>query len=140
MFCKFCKKNIKDQKYESPKKKCCAHQTDSTPKPTTYVTGGVASAAVGGVAAPTVISAVGFGSLGPVAGTTAAAWQASIGNAAAGGLFATLQSAGMGGAAALGAVVGISAVGAGVIGLGGVGIYHLFKKLTRKNDEQKEFE
>lgn len=139
MFCKFCKKNIKDEEYESHEKICSAHQTDFTPKPTTYIAGGIASAAIGGIAAPTVISAAGFGSLGPAAGTAAAAWQASIGNVAAGSLFATLQSAGMGGAAALGAVVGVSIVSAGVIGLGGIGIYHLIKKLTRKSHDQKEF-
>ena len=137
MLCKFCKKEIKDEEYESHQKICQVHQPDSAPTTTTYITGGVASATIGGVAAPTVIAATGFGTLGPIAGTTAAAWQASVGNVAAGGLFATLQSAGMGGAAALGAVVGISAIGAGLVGLGGIGIYHLIKKLTRKNNEHK---
>ncbi|ORY68697.1 uncharacterized protein BCR38DRAFT_482188 [Pseudomassariella vexata] len=46
------------------------------------------------------VGLLGFGGLGPVAGTFAAMAQAGIGNVAAGSLFATLQSAGMGGAGA----------------------------------------
>ncbi|KAF8535287.1 hypothetical protein BDD12DRAFT_856099 [Trichophaea hybrida] len=42
-----------------------------------------------------LLALTGFGTLGPVAGSLAAAWQASIGNVAAGSLFATLQSCGM---------------------------------------------
>ena len=34
---------------------------------------------------------VGFGALGPVGGTWAAAWQASMGNVAAGSIFAVIQ-------------------------------------------------
>lgn len=41
------------------------------------------------------LSVVGFGALGPVAGSFAAAWQAMIGNVAAGSLFAILQSMAM---------------------------------------------
>ncbi|KAI5302629.1 hypothetical protein KEM56_000504 [Ascosphaera pollenicola] len=46
-------------------------------------------------AATTVLGAVGFGAAGPVAGTVAAAWQASIGNVAAGSVFAACQSVAM---------------------------------------------
>ncbi|KAJ7616732.1 hypothetical protein B0H17DRAFT_1152607 [Mycena rosella] len=41
------------------------------------------------------LAAIGFGSLGPIAGSIAAGWQATIGNVAAGSLFAFLQSVGM---------------------------------------------
>jgi hypothetical protein len=47
-----------------------------------------------------ILGAVGFGALGPVAGSAAAAWQSSIGAVSAGSLFAWCQSAAMGGAAA----------------------------------------
>lgn len=40
---------------------------------------------------------VGFGPLGPIIGSVAAAWQSKIGIVAAGSLFATLQSAAMAG-------------------------------------------
>lgn len=57
------------------------------------------------------LSIIGFGAGGIVAGGFAAAWQAGIGNAAAGTLFATLQSLGASGLGAClfgfqGAVVG----------------------------------
>ena len=59
---------------------------------------------------------LGFGALGPALGSFAAAWQSSIGSVATGSLFAFLQSAGMGGAAAgLFAALGI----AGAVGLVG---------------------
>ncbi|KAI5810426.1 hypothetical protein BZA77DRAFT_327963 [Pyronema omphalodes] len=57
------------------------------------------------------LATVGFGSLGPVAGSIAAAWQSTIGGlVAAGSAFAILQSLGM-----LGSVL-IPVVGAGVVG------------------------
>ena len=62
-----------------------------------------------------VLGALGFGALGPVAGTTAAAWQASLGLVQAGSLFAWCQSAAMGGAALSGIIAG-GAVGAGMAG------------------------
>jgi Interferon-induced 6-16 family len=65
------------------------------------------------VATPAILGAIGFGSLGPVAGSIAAGWQASIGTVVAGSLFAFLQSAAMGGAA-MGLFLGIGAFG-GVI-------------------------
>ena len=46
----------------------------------------------------TILPFLGFGVLGPTAGSIAAAWQSSIGNVVAGSLFALFQSAGMGGA------------------------------------------
>ncbi|KAG6301444.1 hypothetical protein E4U45_003300 [Claviceps purpurea] len=45
------------------------------------------------------LSMIGFGSLGPIAGSAAAGIQSDIGNVAAGSPFAMLQSAGMRGTA-----------------------------------------
>ena len=61
-----------------------------------------------------LLPALGFGTLGPVAGSVAAAWQTFLGNIAAGSLFAFLQSAGMGGAAAS-VFAGIGIAGAGAL-------------------------
>ena len=57
------------------------------------------------MAAPVVLSAAGFSASGIVAGSVAATAQSAIGNVAAGGVFATLQS--------IGAVGGLSATAAG---------------------------
>ena len=67
----------------------------------------VASVVVGTAALITVpiLGAIGFGALGPVARSAAAAWQASIGAVEAGSLFAICQGAAMGGAAATGLAV-----------------------------------
>lgn len=56
-----------------------------------------------------ILGAVGFSAVGPVAGTAAAAWQASMGLVEAGSLFAWCQSVAMGGAA----LGGITAFGIG---------------------------
>lgn len=79
-----------------------------------------AAAAIGAVAAPfhvgPALGAIGFTAFGPAG--IAAGVQAGIGNVAAGGVFATLQGAAMGGAALAplqaGAAVAGGAVGAGV--------------------------
>jgi hypothetical protein len=66
-----------------------------------------ATSAVTGVAALAtipVLGAIGFGAIGPVAGSVAAGWQAAIGAVEAGSLFALCQSAAMGGVAATGLV------------------------------------
>lgn len=60
-----------------------------------------------------IFGAVGFSALGPVAGSSAAAWQASMGAVEAGSLFAWCQSAAMGGAAVNG-IIAAGATGAGV--------------------------
>ena len=57
---------------------------------------------------------IGFGAAGPVAGSIAAGIQAGIGNVAAGSLFATLQSAAMGGFG-VAIVSGTVEAGAGVL-------------------------
>lgn len=62
-------------------------------------------------AAPAILGAIGFSAIGPVAGSIAAGWQASMGSVAAGSFFAFLQSAAMGGAAAS-LFAGAGAVGA----------------------------
>ncbi|KAL9632646.1 MAG: hypothetical protein Q9204_003711 [Flavoplaca sp. TL-2023a] len=64
----------------------------------------------------TALPILGFSSAGPVVGSVAAGWQSSIGAVSAGSLFAFLQSAGMGGAAA-GLFVGGGVVG-GLIAAG----------------------
>jgi hypothetical protein len=58
-----------------------------------YISG--ATAVVTGTTSA-AMSLVGFSSAGPVAGSLAAAWQASIGNVVAGSLFSTVQGAAMG--------------------------------------------
>ncbi|KAF8460812.1 hypothetical protein BDZ91DRAFT_738264 [Kalaharituber pfeilii] len=67
-------------------------------------------------------AAIGFGAAGPVAGSIAAGWQASIGLVEAGSLFAMLQGIGMAGAATaagapllatVGAVAGVGALAMG---------------------------
>lgn len=63
--------------------------------PEVFVISGVAIA--GGVAIITIPLALGFWPAGVVAGTAAAAWQASLGSVAAGSLFAMLQSLTMSG-------------------------------------------
>ena len=72
--------------------------------------GAVAAGTVAVVAAPIVLPALGFGAGGIVAGSVAAAWQASIGNVVAGTLFASLQSAGVAGLATT-TYAGIAATG-----------------------------
>jgi len=72
------------------------------------------------VSAPLILAGVGFGALGPVAGTAAAAWQASIGAAvSSSSLFAWCQGAAMGGAAVNG-ILGAGLAGFGVAA-GGLG-------------------
>ncbi|KAF3165274.1 hypothetical protein TWF106_000621 [Orbilia oligospora] len=60
---------------------------------------------------PILLQIAGFSLLGPVAGSFAAAWQASIGNVAAGSFFAFLQSISMAPATAMitGALIGFGA-------------------------------
>ncbi|KAJ7432111.1 hypothetical protein B0H11DRAFT_2127488 [Mycena galericulata] len=60
------------------------------------------------------LAVIGFGSMGPIAGSIAAAWQATIGNVAAGSLFAILQSVGMVHAVTI-PVVGVAVVGGGAV-------------------------
>jgi hypothetical protein len=63
-----------------------------------------------------ILGAVGFSALGPVAGSAAAGWQASLGIVEAGSLFAWCQSAAMGGAA-VNAIIATGAAGGGVTAL-----------------------
>ena len=58
-----------------------------------------------------LLPVLGFGAAGPVAGSLAASWQASMGTVAAGSTFAFLQSAAMGGTAA-GLFTGMGVTGA----------------------------
>lgn len=60
------------------------------------VAGGVGGLSIVGLI-PAILGMIGFGTLGPIAGSLAAAIQASIGNVAAGSAFAIAQSVAMGG-------------------------------------------
>ncbi|KAK7681790.1 hypothetical protein QCA50_015137 [Cerrena zonata] len=70
---------------------------------------------------------IGFASVGPIAGSWAAAIQAMIGNVAAGSVFAAIQSAAMGGAlpafvyVVFGAIGGVVGYVASVLGLAATG-------------------
>ena len=68
-----------------------------------------------------ILGAVGFSSIGPVAGSAAAGWQASIGAAEAGSLFTLCQSAAMGGAAAT-AGLATTGVGGAALALAAAGL------------------
>ncbi|KAG6292917.1 hypothetical protein E4U09_003232 [Claviceps aff. purpurea] len=105
-------------------------------------TGGLV--AVPGLIAAPMLGLLGFGSLGPGAGTVAALIQSLIGNITAASLFAMLQSAGMGGAGALALGTLLSGFGigiAGIVGITGLGLVGLalYKFLKaffrRKRDE-----
>ena len=60
-----------------------------------------------------ILGLVGFSAIGPVAGSAAAAWQASMGIVEAGSIFAWCQGAAMGGAA-VGGLVGCGVAGGSV--------------------------
>ena len=90
----------------------------ANPARTAAIMGGITVFALA-CATPAILGAVGFSAIGPVAGSAAAAWQASMGSVVAGTLFAFLQSAAMGGAA-LGLFTGIGAAGAVVAVAAGV--------------------
>jgi hypothetical protein len=77
------------------------------------VTGAVISTAA--LITVPILGAVGFSALGPVAGSAAAGWQASIGAVEAGSLFAWCQSVTMGGAA----VAGLTGTGVGAAAVTG---------------------
>ncbi|KAG6212531.1 hypothetical protein E4U35_004838 [Claviceps purpurea] len=105
-------------------------------------TGGLV--AVPGLIAAPMLGLLGFGSLGPGAGTVAALIQSLIGNVAAGSLFAILQSAGMGGAGALALGTLLSGFGigiAGIVGIAGLGLvglalYKCLKAFFRKKRDE----
>ncbi|EPS97649.1 hypothetical protein FOMPIDRAFT_1024943 [Fomitopsis schrenkii] len=93
-------------------------------KVTLLTAGGLTiGAALAPEVAPAALGLVGFTSIGPVAGSMAAAMQSSIGNVAAGSLFATAQSISMGGA--------IPTIVSGIGGLTGAGLGRLSVKVTR---------
>ncbi|KAJ6592711.1 hypothetical protein B0H19DRAFT_1365097 [Mycena capillaripes] len=87
------------------------HITYGTPLGTL---GSLGLIAVGIVLIVNPLVLIGFGSLGPIAGTIAAGWQAAIGNVAAGSLFALLQSIGMVHAVTI-PVVGVAVAGGGAV-------------------------
>ena len=99
-----------------------------------------------------VLGAAGFGALGPVVGSSAAVWQASIGAVEAGSLFAWCQSAAMGGAAVNGIIAAevtgggvlLRSTAAGVLMDGAVNkgdeekLMELFQKVCRRSDRLEE--
>ncbi|KAG6240546.1 hypothetical protein E4U24_006461 [Claviceps purpurea] len=105
-------------------------------------TGGLV--AVPGLIAAPMLGLLGFGSLGPGAGTVAALIQSLIGNITAASLFAMLQSAGMGGAGALALGTLLSGFGigiAGIVGIAGLGLvglalYKCLKAFFRKKRDE----
>ncbi|KAF2862098.1 hypothetical protein K470DRAFT_244239 [Piedraia hortae CBS 480.64] len=94
--------------------------------------------ALGGVtaitcfAAPAMLGVVGFGALGPVAGSIAAGWQSSIGAVQAGSFFAACQSLAMGG------TVAETVSAAGMVGLGVAGAAAFTGGDDEKNGVDKE--
>ncbi|KAH9036232.1 hypothetical protein EDB85DRAFT_2143361 [Lactarius pseudohatsudake] len=80
--------------------------------------GAVLGVALTPVVAPVFLGFFGFSAIGIGAGTAAAAIQATIGNVAAGSLFATAQSIAMGGAIP----TVVTAIGAGMGAMGGAAI------------------
>ncbi|KAG8780227.1 hypothetical protein FRC16_003194 [Serendipita sp. 398] len=91
--------------------------------------GVVATTSAAPSAALGIMGAVGFTGNGITAGSLAALWQSTIGNVAAGSLFAGLQSMG-----AVGALTAPFALGVGAIPLAGYGIY---KFATWKSPENR---
>ena len=85
-------------------------------------------AVVGGVtavvAAPVVVSPIGFGAGGIIAGSWAASMMSTLAPVGAGGLVATLQSVGAAGLGVTGSAV-LSTIGAGV----GTGVGTVVKRL-----------
>ena len=79
------------------------------------------------LATPAILGAIGFSAAGPVLGSVAAGWQASIGSVAAGSLFAFLQSVAMGGAA-MGLFTGVGVLGALIAGGGGLSTVQVVKE------------
>jgi Interferon-induced 6-16 family len=76
------------------------------------------------IAVPAAIAIAGFSAGGVVAGSAAAAWQATVGNVVAGSLFAWLQAAG-----ATSAVAASAAVSAGVSAVAGYTTHAISKQI-----------
>lgn len=68
------------------------------------------------VSAPIILASAGFAAAGVTVGSLAATWQASVGTIAAGGVYASLQSAAMGGLGATGAMSLAGATGTAALG------------------------
>ncbi|KAK4113359.1 hypothetical protein N656DRAFT_778128 [Canariomyces notabilis] len=89
--------------------------------------GGLAVVAAPAIATTPMLAAVGFGPSGPIAGSIAAGVQSAIGNVAAGSVFATCQSAAMGGAGAATLASAAQGVGLGVAAAAGAAAAKLAK-------------
>lgn len=94
---------------------------------------GTAAAVAGAATAGAATAAAGFSTVGPVAGSVAATWQASMGAVAAGSTFATIQSAAMTTVAGV-AGAPILITGA-VVGAGAYGAYEAYKYI-QENDRK----
>lgn len=82
---------------------------------------------------PAILSALGFGPLGPTAGSIAAAWQSSIGNVASGSLFALLQTISM-------TSPGIEIpIGIGLAGAVFIVVNYIINNELEKNEELRKF-
>jgi hypothetical protein len=95
---------------------------------------GAAAGVVGApVLLPTTLAMIGFSSLGPIAGSIAAGWQAGIGNVAAGSLFSVLQSAGMGGFGT-GIITAVASAIGGALGAAAGAIANFFTSFFEDDD------
>ncbi|PYI16649.1 hypothetical protein BO99DRAFT_465003 [Aspergillus violaceofuscus CBS 115571] len=79
------------------------------------------------ITGPAVLVAVGFSASGPIATSFAAVWQSLLGVVQAGSLFATLQSAAMGGVAA-GTFTAALNIGVVMMGSAAIGIKWTYEK------------
>lgn len=86
------------------------------------------------ITGPAVLGTIGFSATGPVAASFAAAWQSSIGIVQAGSLFAILQGAAMGGAAA-GTFTTASIIGTGMVGSAAIGTWVDYKSEHPNSNE-----
>lgn len=87
------------------------------------------------LAVPAILGAIGFSAAGPVLGSVAAGWQASLGSVASGSVFSFFQSAAMGGAA-MGVSTGIGVLGAVIAVGGGLATVPVVKERCRKFVEE----
>lgn len=103
-------------------------------KQITFIIAGITLSALC-LATPAILGAIGFSATGPVVGSVAAGWQASIGSVVAGSLFSFLQSAAMGGAA-MGLFTGVGVLGAVIAVGGGLATVQVVKEGCREFVEQ----
>ncbi|KAK0671607.1 hypothetical protein QBC41DRAFT_300296, partial [Cercophora samala] len=106
------------------------------PDKTAMIIGGVILVVAPGLVTRPLLSLVGFAEGGVAAGSTAALAHSSIGNVAAGSIFATLQGAGAGGAGL--AVVNGVVQGAGVMAVSGAVLSSVLEAKEGRKSQDKE--